>query len=155
MTLETRTARELNHLPAPLRVGVDVVLISRIEDSLRRFGRHFVERLFSEREATYAMQSSSQAAERLAARFAAKEAAIKAFGWSESSIDWRDIEVVRADSGACNLQLHGRAAELLAAAGLAEVALSLSHDGDYAVAVVTALPPLHFLADHHHDHGRH
>jgi len=154
MTLELRTASALKQLPAPLRVGVDVVLISRISESLRKFGHRFVQRIFSDREAAYAMQSAALAAERLAARFAAKEAAIKAFGWSESSIDWRDIEVVRSDSGACHLELHGHAAQLLAAAGHKQVALSLSHDGDYAVAVVTALPPLP-SPDADHDHRRH
>lgn len=155
MTLETRTARELDRLPAPLRVGVDVVMISHIEDSLRRFGQRFVDRLFSPRESSYAMQSRELAAQRLAARFAAKEAAIKAFGWSEASIDWRDIEVVRTDTGACHLELHGQAARLLAAWGPAQIALSLSHDGNYAVAVVTALPSSHSSPHAHDDHRHH
>ncbi|MFZ5545676.1 MAG: holo-ACP synthase [Pseudomonadota bacterium] len=142
-------------MPAPLRVGVDVVLINHIEDSLRRFGQRFVNRLFSAREAAYAMSSRELTAQRLAARFAAKEAAIKAFGWSEASIDWRDIEVVREDSGACHLELHGHAAQLLAAFGPAQVALSLSHDGNYAVAVVTALPTKPASSPRHDDHRHH
>lgn len=155
MNLETRTASAMNQLPAPLRVGVDVVLIDHIQDSLDRFGRRFVQRLFSEREAAYAMQSPDLAPQRLAARFAAKEAAIKAFGWSEAGVDWRQIEVVRDDTGACRLALHGRAAQLLASWGPTQLALSLSHDGNYAVAVVTALPSLHHLPDGHDDNRRH
>jgi holo-[acyl-carrier protein] synthase len=146
---------ESNTLATPLRVGIDVVLINHIEDSLRKFGQRFVRRLFTEQEAAYAMQSQELAPQRLAARFAAKEAAIKAFGWSEASIDWRDIEVVRADSGACHLQLHGRAAELLSAWAPAQIALSLSHDGNYAVAVVTALPSSSTFPDTQYDHRRH
>lgn len=140
MTLESRMACALNQLPAPLRVGLDVVHVPEIESSLQHFGERFVRRLFTEREAAYARQSPSFTAQRLAARFAAKEAAIKAFGWSEAAIDWRLIEVVRDESGACALALHGRAAALQAEAGPMQLALSLSHDGDYAAAVVTALP---------------
>jgi holo-[acyl-carrier protein] synthase len=155
MQFNALTTRDSAPLATPLRVGIDVVLINHIEDSLRKFGRRFVQRLFTEQEAAYAMQSQDLAPQRLAARFAAKEAAIKAFGWSEASIDWRDIEVVRADTGACHLELHGHAAELLAAWGPAQIALSLSHDGNYAVAVVTALPSSPSFPDTHHDHRRH
>ena len=62
---------------------------------------------------------------------------------------------VRADSGACHLQLHGRAAELLSAWAPAQIALSLSHDGNYAVAVVTALPSSSTFPDTQYDHRRH
>lgn len=126
----------LSPAPGGLRVGIDLVSVERIRESLAAFGDRFVRRLFSDREAAYAMQDDGVAAERLAARFAAKEATIKAFGWSEAAINWRDIEVVRADSGACSLQLHGRAAELARTAGAAQTALSLTHEGDYAAAVV-------------------
>jgi len=155
MHINTLTSRESDPSLAPLRVGIDVVLISHIEESLRRFGNRFVRRLFTENEAAYAMQSHELGPQRLAARFAAKEAAIKAFGWSEASIDWRDIEVVRADSGACRLQLHGRAAQLLAAWGSTQIALSLSHDGNYAVAVVTALPSSPNFLERHDEHRHH
>jgi holo-[acyl-carrier protein] synthase len=124
---------------AGLRVGIDLVAVERIRESLATFGERFVRRLFSEGEAAYALQDAGVAAERLAARFAAKEAAIKAFGWSEASINWRDIEVVRAPGGACRLQLHGRAAELARAAGAPQPALSLTHEGGYAAAIVATL----------------
>ena len=122
-----------------LRVGLDVVEVSRVRESLHQFGQRYLERLFSENEIRYALQGSAQCAERLAARFAAKEAAIKAFSLSEVGVAWRDIEVCKQADGACRLALHGRAAEQATRLGVTEVALSLSHDGDYAAAVVTAL----------------
>lgn len=124
--------------PGALRVGLDVVDIRRIRESMERFGSRFIARLFSADEIAYAQQGKGQCAERLAARFAAKEAAIKAFALAEAGVTWRDIEVQKLDDGACRLALHGKAAACVAAMGVNEIALSLSHDGDYAGAVVTA-----------------
>ena len=124
---------------ANLRMGVDVARITPIEASLADFGERFLRRIFSDAESAYALQVPAQTAQRLAARFAAKEAAMKAFGLSEAGVGWRDIEVRRGDDGACTLALHGRAAEVAAEGGCNEFAVSLSHDGDYAMAVVAGL----------------
>ena len=110
-----------------LRVGIDLVQVSRIADSLAQFGDRFLRRIFTDGEIAYATAAPGQTAERLAARFAAKEAAKKALALD--AVGWRQIEVVRAPSGACTLALHG-----IAAAG--ELAVSLSHEGDLAAAVV-------------------
>jgi len=127
-----------------LRVGMDVVDIRRISESIDRFGSRFFQRLFSESEISYALNGEGQAAQRLAARFAAKEAAIKAFNLGEVGINWRDIEVQKLPHGACRLALHGKAASQAERLHVCEIALSLSHDGDYAAAVVAALvaPPV-------------
>jgi holo-[acyl-carrier protein] synthase len=122
-----------------MRVGMDVVDIRRISESIDKFGERFFQRLFSEDEISYALSGEGQTAQRLAARFAAKEAAIKAFNLGEAGVNWRDIEVQKLPSGACRLALHGRAASRAEQLGVCEIALSLSHDGDYAAAVVTAL----------------
>ena len=124
--------------PGRLRTGLDTVEIRRIRESIDRFGARFVHRLFSDDEVAYARQGTGHCAERLAARFAAKEAAIKAFGLSEAGIGWRDIEVRKLPSGACRLALYGKAAAQAAALGVSDMALSLSHDGEYAAAVVSA-----------------
>lgn len=124
--------------PGALRVGFDLVDIRRIRESMERFGGRFLARLFSDNEIAYAQQGEGQCADRLAARFAAKEAAIKAFALAEAGVAWRDIEVQKLDDGACRLALHGKAAACASALGVNEIALSLSHDGDYAGAVVTA-----------------
>jgi holo-[acyl-carrier protein] synthase len=121
-----------------LRVGIDLVQISRIDESLRKFGDRFLHKLFTTGEIAYARQSGAASSERLAARFAAKEAAIKAFSFSDAGIDWRDIEVCRQPDGACRLALHGKAASHAMQLGVSDISLSLSHDGDYASAVVMA-----------------
>jgi holo-[acyl-carrier protein] synthase len=149
MTPAIRIASELEQLPSPLRVGVDVVLISHLAESLRTFGNRYIDRLFTRAEANYATAVQHLAAERLAARFAAKEATVKALGWSQSGVNLREIEVVRDDSGACELSFHGHAAALFAAGGHARVALSMSHDGDYAAAVVATLPFTSSTCDPH------
>jgi holo-[acyl-carrier protein] synthase len=117
------------------RLGIDIVQISRIQASIDAFGQRFLDRLFTEAEIGYSTAVPNQAAERFAARFAAKEAAIKAFNWSEAGIDWRDVEVRKQADGGCHLALHRRAAAL-AGPSHDRVPLSLSHDGDYATAVV-------------------
>jgi holo-[acyl-carrier protein] synthase len=120
--------------PRGLRVGIDLVQVSRIADSLERFGQRFTERLFTSAELAYAASAPELTCERLAARFAAKEAAKKALGLTDG-IAWRHIEVARTPSGACELVLHGPAADH---AGPCTLAVSLSHEGDYATAVVVA-----------------
>ena len=130
------------HQPERLRVGIDLVQISRIRESLA--GIIVLAQLppsprRTPDEIAYASAEEPLAAERFAARFAAKEAALKAFGLSHAGIDWREIEVLRHADGHCSLRLHGKAASLAGAPLDHETALSLSHEGDYAVAIVTAL----------------
>ncbi len=120
-------------------VGIDLVRVSRVEESLAQFGERFLRRVFTDGEIAYANQAPALAAERLAARFAAKEAAVKALGLVERGVGWREIEVTRAPSGACQLSLHGAARDAAAEAGVVELAVSLSHEGDYATAVVFAM----------------
>jgi holo-[acyl-carrier protein] synthase len=137
--------------PAPLPrtvVGIDLVRIARIVESLDSFGERFMRRLFTAQEIAWALASPACTAERLAARFAAKEAAIKAFDLAATGVDWRDIEVVRLPSGATRLALHGAVARHVAGLGIAEAAVSLSHADDYAAAVVTALRPACAVPDH-------
>lgn len=123
---------------AALRVGIDLVQVSRIAESLATFGERFLQRLFTEGEIAYATSVPSQAAERLAARFAAKEATIKALGLVDHAMSWRDIEVQRAPSGQCLMALHGGAGRAASLARVEELAVSLSHEGDFATAIVIA-----------------
>ncbi len=110
-----------------LRVGIDLVQVSRIAESIAQFGDAFVARVFTDAEAAYARRDP----QRLAARFAAKEAAKKALALD--GVGWRDLEVVRLASGACEMRLHGAAQ---ASAAGCTLALSMSHEGDYATAIV-------------------
>lgn len=116
------------------RAGIDIVQISRIAESLTQFGDRFTQRLFTRVELA---EVAAQPLPGLAECFAAKEAALKALDLCEAGIDWREMEVRRLPGGSCRLQLHGKAASLAGTTGDG-IALSLSHDSQYAMAVVTA-----------------
>lgn len=124
---------------AALWVGMDLVLISRIQNSVDQFGDRFMQRIFTEHEAAYARATPALLAERLAARFAAKEATLKALRMADKGIAWREMEVCRHADGRCDLHLHGKAAQHAQQMGVTQVSLSLSHDGDYAAAIVAVL----------------
>jgi holo-[acyl-carrier protein] synthase len=117
-------------------VGLDLVQISRIRESIVRFGHHFLDRIFTEGELRYCMTEPGPSASRLAARFAAKEAVRKVLCLGDEAIAWRAIEVVRAPDGWCELVLHGKAGALAQEAGCSGFSLSMTHEADYASAVV-------------------
>jgi len=121
-----------------LLVGIDLVATSTVAESLRGPHRaHYLERIYTEREVDDCRGPSGRVEpERLAARFAAKEAAIKALPGAGEEVRLTQIEVLRDDSGSVSLALSGRAAELFAASGGSEVALSITHEGGFAAAVV-------------------
>ena len=121
------------------RIGFDLVRISEIASSIEQFGNRFTHRLFTPSELAYANSGADLSAERLAARFAAKEATIKALKLSNTGIGWREIEVFKSEDGDCEVVLHGHSLDLACALGVKKILLSLSHDGDYAGAMVTVL----------------
>jgi holo-[acyl-carrier protein] synthase len=123
----------------PARLGFDLVQVSQVAASIERFGPAYETRLFTPLELEYAGCEESVRAERLAARFAAKEAVIKALRLGNEGVGWREIEVIKLADGDCDVLLHGRAAELARRMGVERVLLSLSHDGDYAGAFVNVL----------------
>ena len=116
--------------------GVDLCEVPRIEAAIARYGSRFLERIFTAREIAYADRKANRF-ERYAARFAAKEAGMKALGtgW-HGGIAWRDFEVVNLPSGRPTLNFHGRAAEIAAKLGVRHVALSLTHTREQALAMV-------------------
>jgi holo-[acyl-carrier protein] synthase len=127
-----------------VRVGVDLVPVVDVAESLERFGARYLERVFTPHEIECCRRADARTGERapgysvesLAARFAAKEATLKVLrpvGWRP---DWRSIEVRRTSGGWCEIHLWGRAATLAAEAGLDELEVSLTHESMVAVAVV-------------------
>ncbi len=122
-----------------MSVGIDLVQVSRVAASLAQFGERFLRRVFTDGEIAYATASPALTAERLAARFAAKEATIKALGLAERGIGWRQIEVTRAALRHVSAVAPRRARDAAAEAGVVELAVSLSHEGDYATAIVLAI----------------
>ena len=111
-------------------------MLSRIAESLELFGERFMRRMFSEDEIAYATAAPALTAERLAARFAAKEAVVKALRVVERGVAWRDIEVRRAATGACEVALRGEVGAVATSLGAEEFAVSLTHEGDFAAAIV-------------------
>src|SRR5580693_1954293 len=116
--------------------GTDLVEIARIQQSLERYGKRFLDRVFTVAEQAYCLHKRN-AAESLAARFAAKEAGAKALGTGISfGVNWLEIEVVREPSGRPTLQFHGRAAQIARHLGVSHAALSLTHTAELAMASV-------------------
>jgi holo-[acyl-carrier protein] synthase len=116
--------------------GIDLVEIGRIQQSVDRYGERFLDRVYTAGEKAYCLRKRN-AAESLAARFAAKEAGAKALGTGISQgVSWLEIEVVREPSGRPGLRFHGRAAERAGQMGVGNIALSLTHTGELAMASV-------------------
>ena len=114
--------------------GIDIAEVPRIGQAIERFGERFLQRIFTAGEIRYC-DSKANRVERYAARFAAKEAAMKALGtgWNHG-VRWRDCEVVRAPGGRPTMTFHGKAAEFAARLGVRNIALSLSHTTEQAIA---------------------
>jgi holo-[acyl-carrier protein] synthase len=121
-------------------VGVDLCEVGRMSRTLERTPG-FAARVFTEAERAVCDRRRRGAAEGYAARFAAKEAVLKALGRGLGACPLRDIEVVRTDSGAPEVALHGRAAAVAAEAGVARWHLSLTHTPTTAAAVAVAEGP--------------
>lgn len=118
-----------------LATGVDMVEIHRLSAAIRRHGQRFLERIFTARELT---ECAGKAAS-LAARFAAKEATVKALGTGIGPVGWREVELRYGPEKQPQLFLHGAAAIRAEALGLSIWSVSISHTSDLAVAVVTAM----------------
>jgi holo-[acyl-carrier protein] synthase len=119
-----------------LGTGVDLAEVARIRASIERYGERFTRRVFTEREIAYAERKANKY-ERYAARFAAKEAGMKALGtgWS-GGITWKDLEVANLPSGRPILALHGVARDVADRLGVRTIQLSLTHTSGQALAWV-------------------
>ena len=120
-----------------LRVGIDLASTAEVADGLTRWGPRYTDRLFTAGEIADAAGDPG----RLAARFAAKEAAIKMLAPGAPVPGWRDIELRSGPDGALTVAWSGAAAQLAARVGVTEAAVSITHDGEYAAAVVVAITP--------------
>ncbi len=119
-----------------LGTGVDLAEVARIRASIERYGDRFTRRVFTAGEIAYVERKANKY-ERYAARFAAKEAGMKAIGtgWS-SGVKWQDLEVANLPSGRPTLALHGAAEEIATRLGVKAVHLSLTHTSEQALAYV-------------------
>ena len=115
-----------------ISVGTDIIEIHRIEQAVLSWQDSFLRRIYTEAE----LESCRNRASSLAARFAAKEAVMKALGTGAKGIKWRDIEILSDSEGAPVIQLHGRARRKAEENGIAKFSVTMSRCKEYAVAVV-------------------
>ena len=117
-----------------LRIGVDMLDVARVQQTMLRHGERFYTRFFTENE----RQQCEGQPQRLAVRIAAKEAVAKALGTGIGAVSWVEIEIEGDQRGRPSLRLHGNAARLAAALGLTAWEVSLSHTADQVIAFVVA-----------------
>jgi len=115
-------------------IGVDLVDIRRIESAISRWGQRFLDHIYTAAE----LELCAGKPRSLAARFAAKEAVMKALGTGFQRAFWRDIEVLAEKDGRPVIKLSGRARRSAYAIGVSGVTVSMSHSGDHAIACVIA-----------------
>ena len=112
-------------------LGIDIIRVDRIANALTRFGPRFSARVLTPAERRYVRDRP----ETFAGRWAAKEAVSKVLGLGVRGIGWRDIEIERMPTGQPAVRLHGRAAGRAGQLGMERIAVSISHEADYAVAI--------------------
>lgn len=119
--------------------GIDLVDFTRIEQMLERHGQAFLERVFTPAERSYA-ESNKNGAEKLAGRFAAKEAILKLVGtgW-RGKIAWTDIEVLNNSAGQPEVTITGQVREIAAKMGIEHISLSITHTANFAIASAVAV----------------
>ena len=120
------------------RIGIDLVSVSAVREAIREHGDRYLHRFYTENELRDCDTGHGIVAQRLAARFAAKEATLKVLRPGDEAIPWRTMGVVRHGPGWVTVELSGRAASLAAESGLKHFELSISHEDEYASAVVIA-----------------
>jgi holo-[acyl-carrier protein] synthase len=122
-----------------MRAGVDLVSVAVVRDSVEEHGEHYLRRVYTERERRECSTPAGVDPERLAGRFAAKEATLKVLRPGSVGVPLSAIEVQRQPGGWVELALSGPAATLAAEIDISELALSITHEGEYASAFVVAV----------------
>lgn len=128
-------------------LGTDICEINRIAESYEKFGKKFLNKIFTQSEVNYCIQKPKLTAQRLAVRFATKEAVAKALGvginklgW-DKGIDWKDVEVLRDEKGAVCIKLTGKAKKLEEENCITNWTISVSHSKDNAISTVIGYKP--------------
>src|SRR6478752_6098738 len=117
--------------PGTTELGIDIIKVDRIRETLAKFGARFSNRVLTPAEQRYVRDRP----ETMAGRWAAKEAVSKVLGLGVRGIGWRDIEIERLPTGQPAVRLHGRAAARAEQLGMERIAVSITHESDYAVAI--------------------
>jgi holo-[acyl-carrier protein] synthase len=130
--------RDADSESMPSRVGIDLIAVESVDEAVREHDRRYLERIYTPQELSDCRTDDGVDTERLAARFAAKEATMKVLRQGDEAIPWSSIGVHRHPAGSVQIELSGRAAALAADTGVGDLAVSLTHDGGFAAAVVIA-----------------
>jgi holo-[acyl-carrier protein] synthase len=117
--------------PGTTELGIDIIQVSRIQSTLAKFGRRFSRRVLTEAEDRYVRDRP----ENFAGRWAAKEAVSKVLGLGVRGVGWTEIEIQRLPTGQPSVRLHGRARQRAEQLGMERIAVSISHEAEYAVAI--------------------
>src|SRR6187455_2657828 len=117
--------------PGTTELGIDIIKVDRIRDALERHGDRFPRRILTDAEYAYVRDRP----ENLAGRWAAKEAVSKVLGLGVRGVGWREIEIVRLPTGQPSVQLHDRALRRADQLGIGRIAVSISHEREYAIAI--------------------
>ena len=117
--------------PGTTELGIDIIQVSRIQATLAKFGRRFARRVLTEAEDRYVRDRP----ENFAGRWAAKEAVSKVLGLGVRGVGWTEIEIQRLPTGQPAVRLHGRARQRAEQLGMDRIAVSISHEAEYAVAI--------------------
>jgi holo-[acyl-carrier protein] synthase len=112
-------------------LGIDIIKVERIAAALKKHGDRFPRRVLTDNEQRYVRNRPTN----FAGRWAAKEAVSKVLGLGVRGVGWTEIEILRLPTGAPSVKLHGRAARRAEQLGMGRIAVSISHEGDYAVAI--------------------
>lgn len=135
-------------------VGVDIASAAQVAESVQRFGNRYLDRVYTRHEQECCGGSSEVQARGLAARFAAKEAVVKVLRPDGDAPEWTSIEVVRSPGGWTDIELTGKARIMADRAGISQLAVSLSHEGDSALAVVVGVAVELGTQEERHDRSR-
>ncbi len=122
-----------------VKIGTDICQIERYRSVYEKYGDRFLKRVLTENEYKYVTSNERNLVSRLTGRFAAKEATSKVLGTGLRGVYFKEIEILREPSGAPKLVLHGRAAKKAKDLNLVNFEVSISHEKDYAIAVVIAV----------------
>jgi holo-[acyl-carrier-protein] synthase len=117
--------------PGTTELGIDIIAIARIRETMARFGERFSNRVLTNAERAYVRNRPAT----FAGRWAAKEAVSKVLGLGVRGIGWREIEIERLPTGQPSVRLHDRAAARAEQLGMYRIAVSISHEAEYAVAI--------------------
>lgn len=122
-----------------VKIGTDICQINRVKNAYKHYGKRFLKRVLTEKELKYVTSNKKNIIPRLAGRFAAKEAASKVLETGLKGVYFKEIEILRDKSGAPKVFLHKRAKKIAQAKKLTNFEVSISHEKDFALAMVVAM----------------